>query len=80
MRPADTRAKRITVVGYPRIFNGSDCNALTWFSPSEETRLNQTADLINATTAAVAAAAEVADNWTWEHLARKLKARLLEIG
>ena len=45
------------VVGYPRIFNGEDCNALTWFSPTEEARLNQTADLINARTAAAAAAA-----------------------
>ena len=35
---------KVVVVGYPRIFNGEDCNALTWFSPSEETRLNQTAD------------------------------------
>jgi lysophospholipase L1-like esterase len=38
---------RATVVGYPRIFNGEDCNAGTWFSPSEESRLNQTADLLN---------------------------------
>ena len=45
------------VVGYPRIFNGQDCNALTWFSSSEETKLNATADLLNATTAAQAAAA-----------------------
>jgi lysophospholipase L1-like esterase len=47
----------VVVVGYPRIFNGQDCNALTWFSSSEETKLNATADLINATTAAQAAAA-----------------------
>jgi lysophospholipase L1-like esterase len=47
----------VVVVGYPRIFNGQDCNALTWFSPAEETRLNATADLINAKTAAAAAAA-----------------------
>ena len=47
----------VVVVGYPRIFNGEDCNAATWFSPAEETRLNQTADLINARTAAAAAAA-----------------------
>ncbi len=39
---------KVVVVGYPRIFNGEDCNAGTWFSPSEETRLNQTADLLNA--------------------------------
>jgi len=44
-------------VGYPRIFNGEDCNLLTWFSPTEESRLNATADLINATTAARGSAA-----------------------
>ena len=48
---------KVVVVGYPRIFNGEDCNALTWFSPTEEARLNQTADLINARTAAAATAA-----------------------
>ncbi len=48
---------KVTVVGYPRIFNGEDCNLLTWFSPTEESRLNATADLINATTAARASAA-----------------------
>ena len=57
---ADIRAKapaaKVVVVGYPRIFNGEDCNALTWFSPAEEARLNQTADLLNSRTAAVAAA------------------------
>ncbi len=35
---------RVTVVGYPRIFNGEDCNLLTWFSPTEQSRLNATAD------------------------------------
>ena len=40
------------VVGYPRIFNGTDCNALTWFSPTEESRLNSTADLLDSTLAA----------------------------
>lgn len=39
----------IVVVGYPRLFNGEDCNAGTWFSPAEETRLNRTADLLDAT-------------------------------
>ncbi|MEO7132097.1 MAG: SGNH/GDSL hydrolase family protein [Dermatophilaceae bacterium] len=47
---------QVIVVGYPRIFNGQDCNALTWFSSSEETRLNATADLLNAKTASAAAA------------------------
>ena len=48
---------KVTVVGYPRIFNGEDCNLLTWFSPTEESRLNATADLLNSTTAARASAA-----------------------
>ena len=39
---------KVVVAGYPRIFNGEDCNAFTWFSPSEETRLNQTANLLNS--------------------------------
>src|SRR5690349_19514105 len=28
---------KVVVVGYPRIFDGEDCNALTFFSPTEET-------------------------------------------
>ena len=48
---------RVIVVGYPRIFNGEDCNALTWFSPTEESRLNATADLLNSTTQTAATAA-----------------------
>ena len=48
---------RVTAVGYPRIFNGTDCNALTWFSPSEMTRLNAVTDLLDATTSAAATAA-----------------------
>jgi len=48
---------KVTVVGYPRIFDGEDCNALTWFSPDEESRLNATADLVNSVTAQKAAAA-----------------------
>jgi lysophospholipase L1-like esterase len=53
-----TRAStaRVVVVGYPRVFNGDDCNAATWFSPAEETRLNQTADLLNAALARAASA------------------------
>jgi hypothetical protein len=47
---------KVVVVGYPRIFNGEDCNAGTWFSPSEESRLNATADLINSKTSAQASA------------------------
>ena len=48
---------KVVVVGYPRIFQGEDCNAFTWFSPAEESRLNQTADLLNGRLAAAASAA-----------------------
>ena len=48
---------KVVVVGYPRIFNGEDCNAFTWVSPAEESRLNQTADLMNSRLAAAASAA-----------------------
>ncbi len=47
---------KVVIVGYPRIFNGEDCNAATFFSPAEETRLNQTADLMNSKISAQAAA------------------------
>jgi len=46
----------VVVVGYPRLFNGEDCNAATFFSPSEETRLNATADLMNGKLSAAASA------------------------
>jgi lysophospholipase L1-like esterase len=46
----------VVVVGYPRLFNGEDCNALTWFSPTDDSQLNATADLMNKTLAAAAAA------------------------
>ena len=48
---------KVVVVGYPRLFNGEDCNALTWFSPSDESLLNATADLLDSKLAAAAAAA-----------------------
>ena len=47
---------QVVVVGYPRIFMGEDCNAVTWFSPAEESRLNQTADLLNGLLASAASA------------------------
>jgi lysophospholipase L1-like esterase len=47
----------VIVVGYPRLFNGTDCNAGTFFSPDEMTRLNDTANLLNSKIAAAAAAA-----------------------
>ena len=46
----------VVVVGYPRIFMGEDCNAGTWFSPAEQSRLNQTADLLNSRTQTAATA------------------------
>ena len=42
----DAPNAEVVVLDYPRLFNGEDCNAFTWFSPSEETRLNETADLM----------------------------------
>ena len=56
IRSRATNAK-VIVVGYPRLFNGTDCNAGTFFSAAEMTRLNQTADLLNSKTAAAASAA-----------------------
>ena len=47
---------RVAVLGYPRLFMGVDCNAGTFFGGSEMTRLNQTADLLNAKLAAAASA------------------------
>ncbi len=55
IRSRATTAK-VVVVGYPRVFNGEDCNAGTWFSPDEMTRLNATADLLNSKLASAAAA------------------------
>lgn len=50
-------AAKVIIVGYPRLFNGTDCNAGTFFSAAEMTRLNQTADLLNSKIAASASAA-----------------------
>lgn len=47
---------KVVVVGYPRLFMGVDCNAGTFFSGSEMTRLNQTADLLNGKISAAASA------------------------
>jgi lysophospholipase L1-like esterase len=53
-----TRAPNATVVvlGYPRLFMGVDCNAGTFFSTDEMTKLNATADLLASVTSARAAA------------------------
>jgi lysophospholipase L1-like esterase len=45
---------KVVVLDYPKLFNGEDCNALTWFSPSEETRLNQTAEMLRTVISAAA--------------------------
>ena len=44
----------VVVVGYPRLFNGEDCNAGTFFSPEDERLLNEGADLLNSTIGEVA--------------------------
>ncbi len=53
---SDATTAAVTVVGYPRLFNGEDCNAGTWFSPHDESILNQTADLLDSTMAGRASA------------------------
>jgi lysophospholipase L1-like esterase len=45
---------KVIVLDYPRLFNGQDCNAGTFFSSSEETRLNQTADMLKGVLSAAA--------------------------
>lgn len=47
---------RIIAVGYPRLFNGQECNIIARISPGEQSRLNAAADLLATTTAARAAA------------------------
>jgi lysophospholipase L1-like esterase len=45
---------KVIPLDYPRLFNGTDCNALTFFSGSEMTRLNQTADMLKNVISAAA--------------------------
>ncbi|MGW5359136.1 SGNH/GDSL hydrolase family protein [Actinopolymorpha pittospori] len=40
---------RVAVVGYPRLFNGEQCNLVARFSPGEQARLNAAADLLAVT-------------------------------
>jgi lysophospholipase L1-like esterase len=47
---------RIVVVGYPRIFNGRECNLGSRISSGEQAELNKTADLLATTIGARAAA------------------------
>jgi lysophospholipase L1-like esterase len=48
---------RVVVVGYPRLFMGVDCNAGTFFSGDEMTKLNTTADILRDVTKGRALAA-----------------------
>lgn len=47
---------RVVVVGYPRLFNGEECNAGARISPGEQAELNETADLLATTIAGRASA------------------------
>jgi len=47
---------RIVVVGYPKLFNGQECNLASRISSGEQTELNHTADLLATTIGARAAA------------------------
>lgn len=40
---------RVVIVGYPRLFNESDCQSLARISPGEQAALNDTGDLLNNT-------------------------------
>jgi hypothetical protein len=47
---------KVVVAGYPRLFNGQQCNALARISQGEQSALNHSADLLATTTGARAAA------------------------
>ncbi|GAB3159660.1 SGNH family lipase [Micromonospora sonneratiae] len=47
---------RVVVVGYPRLFNGEECNLIARISPGEQAELNAAADLLATTIQARAAA------------------------
>ncbi|MEV0891000.1 SGNH/GDSL hydrolase family protein [Promicromonospora sp. MEB111] len=47
---------KVVVVGYPKIFMGEDCNVATFFSPEDETALNNAVVLINSVTSTAASA------------------------
>jgi hypothetical protein len=47
---------KVAAVGYPRLFNGEECNALARISPQEQSALNATADLLATTISGRAAA------------------------
>jgi lysophospholipase L1-like esterase len=41
-------AAKVVVVGYPRLFNGQECNTLARISKGEQERLNQAADVMSS--------------------------------
>jgi lysophospholipase L1-like esterase len=56
VRAKAPRAK-VAVTGYPRLFNGSDCNPLTFFTAAEMAAINAGTDELNAVIRARAGAA-----------------------
>ena len=54
----ETRAPnaQVIIVGYPRLFNGEECNFGARISPGEQSDLNGVADLLATRTAAIATA------------------------
>jgi lysophospholipase L1-like esterase len=48
---------RVIVLDYPRLFDGHDCNSGTFFSSSEEARLNQAGDILKSVLSEAAARA-----------------------
>lgn len=48
---------RVVVVGYPRLFNGEECNLAARISPGEQAELNAAADLLSETIEASATSA-----------------------
>ncbi|HEU5126698.1 MAG TPA: SGNH/GDSL hydrolase family protein [Glycomyces sp.] len=46
----------VVVLGYPRLFNGEECNVITRISPQEQALLNAAADLLADTVGATAGA------------------------
>ncbi|MGI5214370.1 SGNH/GDSL hydrolase family protein [Plantactinospora sp. CA-290183] len=47
---------RVTVVGYPKLFNGEECNFIARISPGEQAEMNAAADLLATTIRARASA------------------------
>ena len=56
IRALAPNAQVVAVVGYPRLFDGEQCNLLSRISPREQAALNATADLLDSAIASRAAA------------------------